>query len=740
MNSSANKCPELLAPAGSLESLKAAVNAGADAVYIGGKRFGARAFAENSDEGDLLEGIRYAHLYGVHVHLTVNTLMKDRELAELPAYIAPYYEAGLDAAIIQDVGAFSVLHRHFPDLSLHASTQSTVTGVNSGLFFKHLGAVRLIPARELSLEELKELKRETGIEIETFVHGALCYSYSGQCLMSSLIGGRSGNRGRCAQTCRLPYTLMGQEKGKCIQKETTLLSCKDLCSLDIIPALIEAGIDSFKIEGRMKSPIYTAGVVEIWRRYLDLYAARGAEEFRVEEKDRQQLLNLFDRGGQTSGYFFEHNGKDMLTLGRKPNFREGDPALNARLEREYLRTNRKINVSGEAFFFENRPIKLCLSCEDVKTETYGACPTRAKTRGAEEKELRAHLMKTGGTAFQFGELRISLDKNIFLPVGQLKALRREAFRELERKISEKFERKVLNSPGESAGMGAFVSTSQNTENRVPILHVSCESAEQIEVCLRSPQVSEISFDADAVAPKRWKQSVLRIRKTKKKAYLCMPQIFKREASQFFISNQRALREANFDGFVIRSLEEVGFLQSIYAGCRETMPPFCFDFQVYGMNREATSVLRACGAFRLTLPVELNQAELKELGCEESELIVAGRLPMMVTAQCLKKTTTGCDKIPEIRMLRDRMGMNMPVKNHCTFCLNRILNATPLSLVGMREEVRKLAPASVRILLTTEGKEESERVVNHCSSAFLLGEKAEEPYDSFTRGHMKRGVL
>ena len=222
---------ELLAPAGSGESLRAAVNAGADAVYIGGQKFGARAYAENPDEGSLLDAIAYAHLYGVRVHLTVNTLFKERELAELPDYLRPYYEAGLDAAIVQDFGALRVLHREFPDLPLHASTQTTVTGPAGALFMKELGVCRVIPARELSLQEIREIKDRTGLEVETFVHGSLCYSYSGQCLMSSLIGGRSGNRGRCAQPCRFQYELL--ERGVPVSRRTEpcLLSMKDLCSL-----------------------------------------------------------------------------------------------------------------------------------------------------------------------------------------------------------------------------------------------------------------------------------------------------------------------------------------------------------------------------------------------------------------------------------------------------------------------------------------------------------------------------
>ena len=252
LNKNQDRKIEILAPAGSYESFHAAIVAGADAVYAGGPKFGARAFAENFTEDQLLNAIDYAHLHQRKFYLTVNTLLKDYEIEQLPEYLEPLYQRGLDAVIVQDMGVLNVVRQYFPDMDIHASTQMTVTGVNGAQFLKENGAVRVVPAREISLEEVRNIKSVTGMEMECFVHGALCYCYSGQCLLSSLIGGRSGNRGQCAQPCRLPYTVDG-EKGY-------LLSLKDICTLDIIPDLIEAGIDSFKIEGRMKRREYVGGV------------------------------------------------------------------------------------------------------------------------------------------------------------------------------------------------------------------------------------------------------------------------------------------------------------------------------------------------------------------------------------------------------------------------------------------------------------------------------------------------
>ncbi|MBO7634066.1 MAG: U32 family peptidase, partial [Lachnospiraceae bacterium] len=306
---------ELLAPAGSIESLKAAVNAGADAVYIGGAAFGARAYADNPDEDALIEGIRYCHVRGRRVYLTVNTLFKEDELENrLFSFLRPYYEAGIDAVIVQDIGAISFINDRFPGLPIHLSTQTSITMAEGAQELKDRfpAVTRVVPARELSLEELRRFKQDTGLEMEVFIHGALCYCYSGQCLMSSMIGGRSGNRGRCAQPCRRMYD------GK------YLLSPKDQCLLPVLHELMDIGIDSFKIEGRMKSPEYTAGVVSVYRRYIDKYEELGSAGYAawlVSHKadldaDIMLLQDLYNRGGFNSGYLHAHNGQDMMTFDR----------------------------------------------------------------------------------------------------------------------------------------------------------------------------------------------------------------------------------------------------------------------------------------------------------------------------------------------------------------------------------------------------------------------------------------
>lgn len=324
---------EILAPAGSMECLKAAIAAGADAIYTGGALFGARAYAHNLTEEELLEAIDYVHLHGRRLYLTVNTLIKDREMEkQMYDYLLPYYRQGLDAVIVQDIGLFRFIRKHFPDLPIHASTQMTLTGVDGAKFLEKEGAQRIVTSRELSMAEVKKIADETELEIESFVHGALCYCYSGQCLFSSFIGGRSGNRGQCAQPCRLLYRTPEAKRPQ------YLLSLKDICTLELIPEMIESGIYSFKIEGRMKKPEYAAAVAFQYRKYADLYlkyyeecpaeedpAAYAMKKYRVREEDRQMLLDLYNRGGFHTGYYHTQNGREMISLNR-PNH-AGVPAV-----------------------------------------------------------------------------------------------------------------------------------------------------------------------------------------------------------------------------------------------------------------------------------------------------------------------------------------------------------------------------------------------------------------------------
>lgn len=724
---------EILAPAGSWESMAAAINAGADAVYMGGSRFGARAYAENPEEDRFLEAIDYAHLHGCQLYMTVNTLVKEKELEELGEFLVPYYRRGLDAVIVQDMGVFAYIRRRFPDLPVHASTQMTVTGYHGAKILKELGASRVVTARELSLDEIARIRDEVEIEIESFVHGALCYCYSGQCLLSSLIGGRSGNRGRCAQPCRLPYEVKqdGVFAGK--QDERYVMSLKDLCTLDILPDIIEAGVFSLKIEGRMKSPRYTAGVVSIYRKYVDRYLNQGRKGYQVEKADRKMLLELFDRGGFTDGYYRQHNGRDMIALKEKPAFREGNQGLFERLDADYVEKKAQKPIFGKVILTEGEPARLELEADGgggrIQTVVTGELVQTAQKQPLTKEKLLTQMGKTGNTPFTFAELDAELTGACFLPVQALNELRRSGLSQLTEALLAPYRRELEIIASKSAA--AVIITDGEEEMR---LHVSLEDAAAFETAVRHPDVASVYLDAVGFAAEGWAKAVKTAHDRGKQCALVLPHIFRTEADTYFRKYRQELLDAEFDEIIIRSMEEVDFLREL-----EVPVPMVFDSGMYVMNHLAWHEMMRMGASRLTLPLELNSRELEELGCRRGELIGYGYLPAMVSAQCVMRTVSGCKKTPGILRMRDRTGKELPVKNHCRFCYNTIYNPTPLSLLGQERMVERLEPAVLRLQFTIEAPQQVKAVIDAYADHFLHGQDSPVPYADFTRGHMKRGV-
>ncbi len=735
---------EILAPAGSVESLKAAIAAGADAIYIGGSKFGARAYADNPDEDKLLEAMDYVHLHGKKMYMTVNTLMKEQEMGQLYDYLYPYYIHGLDAVIVQDMGVFSFVRKHFPDLPIHASTQMTITGVYGARLMKELGAERVVTARELSLREIDRIHQEVDIEIESFVHGALCYCYSGQCLFSSLIGGRSGNRGRCAQTCRLPFDV--KQGGKTLNKkdERYVLSLKDLATLDLIPDMIEAGIYSMKIEGRMKSPRYTAGVVSVYSKYVDLYLSSGRKGYHVEEADRQILRDLFDRGGQTDGYYKKHNGRDMVVWKEKPAFREGNQELFDRLDQEYVGKQVREPIEGSVFLEEGKKSCLILNGCGQTVTVYGDVVQTALNQPMGQDKVKKQLEKTGNTPFVFDNLEITIGGNIFMPVQALNDLRRKGLEALEEAVLAVYKREKLNHKADFADNdnddGDNKKRSDREDRRKTDdslntfkLYVSLERPDSLTAALEADGIKRIYIDAAEFSPDLWKNTVDSCHKAGKECMLTMPHIFRTEGETFFDRNMDKLTGAGFDGVLIRSMEEVGYLKS-----HAITLPMVFDYGMYGMNQQAEAMMKGLGADSLTWPVELNAKELGKLTIP-GELLVYGRLPMMVTAQCLHQGMSGCDKKPGVLMLKDRLNKEFPVKNHCTFCYNTVYNTDPLSLAGLEEQVKRLGPSALRLQFTVEDGEQTREIIENFSQRFLYGRTDSLLEGEFTRGHFKRGI-
>jgi len=414
------KKAELLSPAGDWDSLIAAVNAGCDAVYLAGNAYGARAYAKNFSENELLNAIDYLHLLNKKIYLTINTLTKSQELETLPEFLAPFYKQGLDGVIVQDVGVLRLLKDKFPGLELHGSTQMTVTSPYGARLLKEFGLERIVPARELSVAELSAIKN-CGIEVEAFIHGAMCYCYSGQCLMSSMIGGRSGNRGRCAGPCRLPYRAYNDRRLP--DGREYILSLKDLCTINSLPELLSAGIDSLKIEGRMKSPEYVAFVTSLYRKYMDRYY--NGHNTTVEKKDLDTLEKLFVRGNISEGYLHKRNGADMVTL-IKPGYNGADDMLMNRLNEIYVKNPLCRTVKIRACISVGNRLQISVYDDEFYGESLGGIVETANTQPAVLENIKEKLNKLGGTYLKCEDIDVYLEDNCFVNVKELNECRRQA--------------------------------------------------------------------------------------------------------------------------------------------------------------------------------------------------------------------------------------------------------------------------------------------------------------------------
>ena len=734
--------------------------AGADAVYMGGSRFGARAYADNPDEKGLLEAIDYVHLHGRRLYMTVNTLFKESELKELAEYMTPYYNQGLDGVIVQDLGALRIMKENFPGLELHASTQMTITSVYGARMLKDFGCSRVVTSREMSLDEIRRVREEVDVEIESFVHGALCYCYSGQCLMSSLIGGRSGNRGRCAQPCRLPYRVYegqhGQGKPAVMNRENEkyVLSLKDLCTLDILPDILEAGVYSLKIEGRMKSPRYTAGVVSIYRKYADRYLDHGREGYHVEPEDRKMLLDLFDRGGFTSGYYEEHNGRDMVALKEKPEFREGNQKLFDYLDRAYVEAELKESVMGHVILETGKPSVMTLSCSGVEVTVNGQAPEAAQKQPMTEEKVLKQLNKTGNTPFSFEHLSAELKGEMFLPVQAFNELRRSGLKALESALLQPYragrELAGLSGSGEMdhqlmpddtapARFGQPSAAAQPTSAPFT-LTASLEEPWQLEPVLNQKDVSAVYLDAAGFGPASWKDAADRCHAAGRACYLALPHIFRDHALRFFKDSLALLADAGFDGVLVRALEEIQWLED-----NRIALPFITDASVYAWNSGTLEELASRNPVAVTMPWELNSREMGPVvqACCQAhipgELVVYGHAPMMVSAQCITRTVKSCTHDRGLLMLKDRTGAMLPVKNHCRFCYNTIYNPSPVSLLGNEDLIRRMGLARIRLQFTVEDAQQTEKVLEAFSASFMGGKTIEPPFKDFTRGHFKRRV-
>ena len=754
-----NRNIELLAPAGSVTGLKAVIAAGADAVYIGGSRFGARAYAANPGEDDLLHAIDYAHLRGVKVYMTVNTLLKDSEMEDLYDYMLPYYTRGVDAVLVQDFGVLRFLHRCFPDLPLHASTQMTVTGPESAKLLKKYGVTRVVPAREMSLNELFTISRESGLEVEAFVHGALCVCMSGMCLASSLIGGRSGNRGRCAQPCRLVYEAEG--------RKAELLSPKDLCTLDLLPDMIEHGVVSLKIEGRMKQPEYAAGVVSIYRKYLDLYLNSGRKAYRVSTADRDCLMTLFNRDGFTDGYLKKHNGKDMMAFSRRTlNTKEEQErsALYERMHDAYVSNEKKVPLRGTLYVSKGQPLTMTLETADdrripkVSLTEQGDAVQEALSRPLGKERLAAQMGKTGGTDFVFTDLDVYTDEDSFVPMGALNSFRRHALDAVRdelltssKRLVPAFNRSIdvipikRENPANISYAVAVetadqfsAAVSHSFVRRIYISEILLEEDNDLRsIAAENPEeASDAGCDPETGAHDYIQRARLLISICQKRGIepcIMLPYIERQGYMPTFYQHLEELISEGTACFLARSFETASHLRNLGFANRTIL-----DADIYTWNAEALMWAEENGFIEVTAPYELNKKELRRRDNSGSEIIVYGRIPLMVTVQCLRKNLTECSGRPGIIYLRDRTKRVFPVKHDCIFCYNTVYNSEILSLISEKEFLDAAGFTMRRISLTTETYAESENVLLSFERAYH-GMQPENLTANYTKGHFNRGV-
>lgn len=745
---------ELLAPAGSLKTLKAVIHAGADAVYLGGSMFGARAYANNFNEEELLEAIRFGHIHGRKIILAVNTLLKEYELGQLYDYLHPYYEAGLDAVIVQDMGVMEFIKTHFPNLPIHTSTQMTITNVEGARLLKEQGVERVVTAREMSLEEIQRIHDEVGVELESFIHGALCYCYSGQCLFSSIIGGRSGNRGRCAQPCRLSYEVLQGEKSLTGHHATPILSLKDMCTLPFLYELADHGVYSFKIEGRMKTPEYAAGVVSIYRKYMDSYLDGSC--IPVEKKDIRALLELGNRGGFTNGYYYHHNDSDMLS-GESASHNKSEGVLQDNIRREYVDTELKEKIKGKLILNKECPAKIEVQYGKIKVSYQGDMVLVAQNRPLTKEVVTEKITKTGNTPFVFEKLEVTMDDDIFMPVNQLNQLRRGALEALEEALLKPYERTlpelVETSSAETdrqttgnaikekqiSGQSLSQASGQQSAGSSTEVRVLIEDAEQLPAVLKADFVDTVYLDCMLYTRenliRKLSEDIDRVHASGKKVFYVFPFIFRQQTSLFYEKIMPELKKLPLDGIMVRSLDEIAFIKE-WGNENWQMVS---DSNLYTYSNEAAEYFYRLGMIQDTIPVELNRKEILRRENSRSEMIIYGRLPLMITAQCIHKNTLGCMHQHKVLNLKDRYSVYFPVKNFCSECYNVIYNSLPVCLFKEDVTVKKIAPAAVRLSFTTETEEETEQILTIYGDIYKNGGILGQMPMECTNGHFKRGV-
>ncbi len=781
---------ELLAPAGSMESLVAAINNGADAIYLGGSKFSARAYASNFDNETMMKAVDYAHSYGVKVYVTMNTLLKENELREALKYSGYLYEIGVDSLIIQDTGLINLIQKVYPDFELHASTQMTVHNGGGALYFTEKGLKRIVLSRELSLDEIKYISKDLGIETEIFVHGALCVCYSGQCLMSSMIGGRSGNRGRCAQSCRMQYTLKGENSG---ERKGYLLSPKDTCLIDDVDSIIDSGTSSLKVEGRMKKPEYVAGVTRNYRKAIDKIEKNTKFDL---NKGKNELTQLFNRQGFAKAYLYKNTGKDMMSFNYAKNtgvfigkvqdngeiileshvalgdgirfdddgftlskiilkgkevkeankgervklfpcggykkgfrlFKMSDKKLFDELH-DYIKPyKRKLLLTGEVEFKVNAPIILKTVFNGKEYKVYGDVIEEASNKPLSRERVEESLKKSGEVPYKFENIIFNVFDEGFIRIASLNNLRRELFENILKDSIKSYRRK--------RNMEEEYLIPAKYDKKIGYIY-SCITKDQLKALIEDDNVENIALN---IFYSRMKGSLnkgdvkeLKERYSNKNVYLRLPEIIKQE----------------FD-LITKIIDELApFIKGIItsnAGIIRKYKDSMFILGDYKLN-----IFNSEGAQFYSkdidipfLSLELNRKEIKEvmknITCQVG-INIYGKAELMVSEYCPVGSTFGnksSKKECSMPCMKDEFTlidrMNEKFRVLCdNNCRSHILNSLPINLIEESEEMKNFNIENFRVDFLDETYEEVKDVLLQISS----GRKNENKM--YTKGHYKRGV-
>ena len=676
---------ELLAPAGSFKALRAAVQSGADAVYIGGSSFSARRSAVNFSSDEIKEAVKYCHLRNVKLHVAANILVKEKETESFLDYIGELNSAGVDAVIIQDIGMAQVVRNLYPDLPLHASTQMTVTNVKGAKLLSNMGFSRIVLARELSFSAIKSICDAVDVETEVFAHGAICMSYSGQCLMSSIIGGRSGNRGMCAQPCRLPYQIE--------EKNGYLLSPKDLCMVDRLKMLKEIGVTSLKIEGRLKRSEYVAAVSGIYRKYID-------NSIKVTPEDMKTLSDAFSRSGFTCGYFDDRPGKNMMCYDNPANSAENvfsdDVVKRCKDDANFKKT--KLFMSAE--LKKDMPLRVSVwdGERNFATALGEIASEVAVNKPLDNDRLKKQLIKTGDTPFYIENVEIDIDEGIIIPVSEINSVRRKAI--------EEFSKQKCALPERHSGK-YHPKQKIETEDGTPILTAQVTTYEQAKVCMEMG-ITEIYADTPLA-----NRLVKEFKNTKVIAKL--PPVM-RDDREYSMPDTKAVLISNI-GQIDKSFECYG------------------DFRLNIFNSESVNFYNDLK--RVTVSPELNIKELSGVaaGCE---IIGYGRIPLMVMENCPLRALGKCQKFSLQHSLTDRKNEKFPLKCN-EGCTIELLNSKPIYIADKLENIKKLQIRAIRLIFTVEKSAECGKIIEEYKMA-LEGKDLPSPQENtFTRGHFFRGV-